>query len=87
MDDLTLAGPVDQHQPFWEKLTSLVDVEPPEPIYRVLGRNHSIEDLPWQQVAAEGATSNSSKPQYHTWSLTCMIMRCKQWNFINLLLA
>ena len=64
VDDLTLAGPIDQRQPFWEKLTSLVDVEPPEPIYRVLGRNHSIVDLPWQQVAAEGATSNSdsSKP-------------------------
>eukprot|EP00434_Breviolum_minutum_P008141 symbB.v1.2.007178.t1/scaffold436.1/size343649/10 len=59
VDDLTLAGPIDQHQPFWEKLTALVDVEPPEPIYRVLGRNHSIVDLPWQQVAAEGATSNN----------------------------
>ena len=46
VDDLTLAGPIDQHQPFWEKLTALVDVEPPEPIYRVLGRNHSIVDLP-----------------------------------------
>ena len=59
----TLAGPIDLHQPFWEKLM-LLDVEPPEPIYRVLGRNHSIIDLPWQQVAAEGATSNndSSKP-------------------------
>lgn len=22
VDDLTLAGPIDQHQPFWEKLTS-----------------------------------------------------------------
>jgi len=59
VDDLTLAGPVDQHQPFWEKLTSLVDVEPPEPIYRVLGRNHSIVDLPWHKVAADGATSSS----------------------------
>ena len=58
VDDLTLAGPVDQHQPFWEKLTALVDVEPPEPIYRVLGRNHSIVDLPWVKVAAEGATSS-----------------------------
>ena len=62
VDDLTLAGPIDQHQPFWEKLTSLVDVEPPEPIYRVLGRNHSIVDLPWQQVAAEGSNSDSFKP-------------------------
>ena len=64
VDDLTLAGPIDQHQPFWEKLTALVDVEPPEPIYRVLGRNHSIIDLPWQQVAAEGVTSSndSSRP-------------------------
>ena len=59
VDDLTLAGPVARHQPFWEKLTSLVDVEPPEPFYRVLGRNHSIVDLPWQQVAADGATSSN----------------------------
>ena len=32
VDDLTLAGPSDQRQKFWEKLTSLVDVEPPQPI-------------------------------------------------------
>ena len=63
VDDLTLAGPAEQHQPFWEKLTSLVDVEPPEPIYRVLGRNHSIVNLPRIEVAAEGATSNNDGVQ------------------------
>ena len=63
VDDLTLAGPVDQHQKFWEKLTSLVDVEPPEPIYRVLGRNHSIVDLVMQKVADGIATvENDSNP-------------------------
>ena len=40
VDDLTLAGPTDQHEAFWAKLTSVVDIEPPEPIYRILGRNH-----------------------------------------------
>ena len=40
VDDLTLSGPSEQHKPFWDKLTSLVNVEPPEPIYRILGRNH-----------------------------------------------
>lgn len=40
VDDLTLAGPSEQHDAFWAKLTSVVDIEPPEPIYRILGRNH-----------------------------------------------
>ena len=40
VDDLTLAGPRAAHAPFWEKLCALVNVEPPEPIYRILGRNH-----------------------------------------------
>ena len=37
VDDLTLSGPAENHQDFWEQLTALIDVEPPEPIYRVLG--------------------------------------------------
>ena len=45
VDDLTLAGPEDQHEKFWEKLTSVVDIEPPEPIYRILGRNHVVRTL------------------------------------------
>ena len=40
VDDLTLAGPRAAHAPFWDKLCALVNVEPPEPIYRILGRNH-----------------------------------------------
>ena len=40
VDDLILSGPSEQHKPFWDKLTSLVNTEPPEPIYRILGRNH-----------------------------------------------
>ena len=42
VDDFTLAGPSEAHEPFWTKLTSVVDIEPPEPIYRILGRNHLI---------------------------------------------
>ena len=45
VDDLTLAGPSDQHDAFWAKLTSGVDIEPPEPIYRILGRNHLVMSL------------------------------------------
>ena len=45
VDDLTLAGPADQHDAFWNKLTSVVDIEPPEPIYRILGRNHVVTPL------------------------------------------
>ena len=45
VDDLTLAGPSDQHDAFWAKLTSVVDIEPPEPIYRILGRNHLVMPL------------------------------------------
>ena len=65
VDDLTLAGPADQHQKFWEKLTSLVDVEPPEPIYRVLGRNgiycgYNLLEHPstknWNHKAQRGLT-------------------------------
>ena len=44
VDDLTLSGPAENHQGFWEQLTALIDVEPPEPIYRVLGRNHVLID-------------------------------------------
>ena len=72
VDDLNLAGPVDHHQKFWDKLISLVDVELPEPIYRVLGRNHSMVDLPRCGIAADCATSGdaasapqSTKPVIH----------------------
>ncbi|CAE7293066.1 GIP [Symbiodinium sp. CCMP2592] len=40
VDDLTLSGPQEEHQPFWDALCKVVDVEPPEPVYRILGRNH-----------------------------------------------
>eukprot|EP00439_Symbiodinium_sp_Y106_P039865 s7759_g4.t2 len=42
VDDLTLSGPQEEHQPFWDALCKVVDVEPPEPVYRILGRNHCI---------------------------------------------
>ena len=42
----TLAGLADQHDEFWAKLTSVVDIEPPKPIYRILGRNHVVTQLP-----------------------------------------
>ena len=54
VDDLTLSGPQEEHQAFWAQLTSLVDVEPPEPVYRVLDRNLYVINAP-----AEG-TENAS---------------------------
>ena len=45
VDDLTFAGPTIEHESFWAKLTSVVDIEPPEPIYRILGRNHLVMPL------------------------------------------
>ena len=40
VDDFTLAGPKDAHDPFWARLTKMIDVELPGPISRVLGRSH-----------------------------------------------
>ena len=40
VDDLTLAGPTEEHERFWAKLTSVFDIGLPGPIYRILGRNH-----------------------------------------------
>lgn len=38
VDNLTLNSPSEQHKPFWDQLTAIVNVEPREPIYRILGR-------------------------------------------------
>ena len=46
VDDLTLAGPKESHAPFWKALCGMVDVEPPEPIHRILGRDHLFAKLP-----------------------------------------
>ena len=46
VDDLTLSTPQEEHQSFWAELTSLVDVEPPDPVYRVLGRSHYVINAP-----------------------------------------
>eukprot|EP00435_Cladocopium_sp_Y103_P068276 s2538_g31.t1 len=46
VDDPTLSGPTEEHEAFWKKLTAQVDVEPPEPVYRILGRNHVAMKLP-----------------------------------------
>ena len=46
VDDLTLAGPLEHHQKFWSELANVVNVEPPEPIYRMLGRNHIYAVVP-----------------------------------------
>ena len=85
VDDLNLAGPVDHHQKFWDKLTSLVDVELPEPIYRVLGRNHSIlsicHGVALLLIAQRRVTqlARCNLPSLcHIWPLTCMTALCKQ---------
>ena len=40
VDDFTLSGPIGAHEAFWEKLAKHVDVEPPQELGRVLGRQH-----------------------------------------------
>ena len=45
VDDLAVAGPTEAHEPFSAKLTSVVDVEAPEPIYRILGHIHVVMPL------------------------------------------
>jgi hypothetical protein len=59
VDDLTLAGPEHAHASFWERLTKQVDLEPPEPIGRVLGRHHDI--VPLQYFSDENAAMGMSK--------------------------
>ena len=58
VDDLTLSGP---QECFWAELTSLVDVEPPEAVYRVLGRNHYVINAPAEssENAALGALKDA----------------------------
>ena len=53
VDDLTLAGPKESHASFWNALCGLVDVEPPEPIHRILGRDHLFAKLPESPMANE----------------------------------
>ena len=60
-DDLTLAGPTEAHEPFWAKLTSVVDIEPPGPIYRILGRNHLVMPLKQAEGHEECATFRAQK--------------------------
>lgn len=46
VDDFTLAGPKDAHDPFWAKLTKMINVEPTEPISKKLGHSHYYINAP-----------------------------------------
>ena len=62
VDDLTLSGPSEHHAPFWNQLMSEVNVEPPETIYRILGRNHvyaSFDKVQGEENAALGAAPDA----------------------------
>ena len=61
VDDLALSGPQEEHQSFWAELASLVDVEPPEPVYRVLGRSYYVTNAPAEssENAATGALKDA----------------------------
>ena len=61
VDDLTLADPADQHEDFWAKVTSVLDIEPPEPIYRIPGRDHVVTQLPQIAGHDERAVFQSQK--------------------------
>ena len=45
VDDLLLSGPAEHHDKFWEKLSKQVNLEPPEPLDRYLGRHHTFEEM------------------------------------------
>ena len=62
VDDLTLSGPSEHHAPFWYKLLSEVNVEPPETIYRILGRKHvyaRFDRVQGEENAALGAAPDA----------------------------
>ena len=40
VDDLLLSGPSDAHDKLWERLGAKIDIDPPEPLARFLGRAH-----------------------------------------------
>ena len=42
VDDLLLSGPAAKHEAFWAKLAKDIDIEPPEPLDRFLGRHHKL---------------------------------------------
>ena len=73
VDDLTLSGPAGAHDKFWKQLTSQVDVEPPEPIYRILGRNHIYRKLSDSEgstkCAALGAQDNALILDMHDYAI------------------
>jgi hypothetical protein len=48
VDDFTLAGPQHQHERFWKQLIELIELDPPEPLSRVLGRHHDKVKLNYQ---------------------------------------
>ena len=76
----TYVGPSHLHKDFWEKLTRLVDIEPPEDIYRVLGRNHLLIDAPKDPL------NPILMPQWAdgkgAWRSTCEIMLVKRLRYI-----
>ena len=57
-----MAGPEEAREPFWAKLTSVVDIEPPEPIYRILARNHVVMPLSQSEGHEECAAFRAQKP-------------------------
>ena len=43
VDDIVLSGPECAHDAFWAEVQSHLEIEPPSPVDRVLGRKHLIE--------------------------------------------
>ena len=42
VDDLLLSGPEAHHEQFWIELGKYVNIDPPEPVGRFIGRNHDV---------------------------------------------
>ena len=44
VDDLLLSGPAEAHEEFWTSLAKDVNLDPPEPLERYLGRHHHVKE-------------------------------------------
>ena len=58
VDDFTLAGPKEKHADFWIRLGAKVDIEPPAPLGRILGRQHDRVKL--KHISDENAAMGAS---------------------------
>ena len=42
VDDMIVSGPEAEHEKLWKLIEKEIEIEPPTPVDRVLGRNHHV---------------------------------------------